>query len=91
MPAYIISYDLRNKRDYDDLYEAIKAYGTWAHILESTWAVVTRQSAGEILDDLRQHMDSDDGLFVVRSGGEAAWVNVECETSWLKDQLPKTG
>lgn len=87
MPCYIISYDLRADRDYDELYEAIKSYGTWAHILESTWGVVTNKTATEIRDHLQKHMDADDGLFVVKSAGEAAWRNVLCEDQWLKDKL----
>lgn len=87
MPCYLISYDLRRDRDYDDLYEAIKEYRTWAHVLESTWAVVTQTSAKEIRNDLEQYTDNDDGLFVVKSGTEAAWRNVLCDNEWLKDNL----
>lgn len=87
MPCYVISYDLRGARDYEDLYEAIKGYGTWAHILESTWAVVTDDSAADICDNLQQYTDNDDGVFVVKSGTEAAWVNILCESDWLKDNL----
>ena len=40
MSSKIISYDLcAPGRNYDALYKAIKAYGTWAHITESTWFV----------------------------------------------------
>lgn len=87
MPSYVISYDLRGERDYEDLYEAIKAYGAWAHILESTWAVVSNDSARAILDNLRQYTDDDDGVFVVKSGTKAAWVSVLCTSGWLKDNL----
>lgn len=85
--CYIVCYDLRKSRDYDSLYTAIKSYDTWAHILESTWGIVSSRSAQEIRDHLLAHMDSDDGLFVVRSGAEAAWFNVLCTNKWLKDNL----
>jgi len=87
MPCYIISYDLRKERNYDDLYRAIKSYGTWAHILESTWAVVTSKTAVQVRDHLASYIDQDDGLFVVRSGTEAAWRNVICRNEWLKENL----
>lgn len=88
MSCYIISYDLRKPgRNYNSLYEAIKSYGTWAHILESLWAIVTTKSAVEIRDHLLQHMDANDGLFVVKSGTEAAWRNVICRNEWLKEEL----
>ena len=87
MPCYIISYDLRNQRDYQSLYEAIKEYGTWAKITESTWAIVTDESAVEIRNHLLNNIDDDDRLFVVKSGVEAAWRNVRCRDEWLKKRL----
>ncbi|MCK4241417.1 MAG: hypothetical protein KAX30_07315 [Candidatus Atribacteria bacterium] len=87
MACYIISYDLRKDRDYEALYEAIKSYGTWAHITESTWAVTTSKSAVQVRDHLSSVMDNDDRLFIVKSGVEAAWINVMCKSQWLKDNL----
>lgn len=88
MATYIISYDLRKPgRDYEDLYDAIKSYGAWAHITESTWGVVTTRSAVQVRDHLTKHLDSNDGIFVLKSGGEAAWRNVICKNKWLKDNL----
>lgn len=85
--CYIISYDMAGRDNYDDLYKAIKAYGTWARITESTWAVVTKNSARKIRDDLNQHLPEDSRLFVVRSGTEAAWFDVHCHNQWLKKHL----
>ena len=87
MACYIINYDLRKVKDYDSLIGAIKAYGTWAKILKSCWAVVTNSSAEKLRDDLLKHMDADDGIFVIKSGVEAAWRKVECEGSWLQKNL----
>lgn len=87
MTCYIISYDLRKQRNYDNLYEAIKSYGTWAHILESEWAIVTSQSSAEVRDFLIKHIDSDDGLLVIKSGHEAAWRSVSCPNEWLQKNL----
>lgn len=88
MACYIISYDLRQAgRDYNPLIQAIKAYGTWAHINESVWAIVTAQSAVQVRDNLMNHVHANDRIFVVKSGVEAAWKNVLCEASWLKEHL----
>jgi hypothetical protein len=87
MACYLISYDLRNTREYENLYKAIKSYGTWAHVLESSWAIVSSKSAKEIRDHLKTFIDDDDGLFVVKSGIEAAWQKVRCKDKWLKDNL----
>ena len=88
MACYIISYDLRGKDpDYESLYEAIRAYGTWAHIHESVWAVVTKQTAEQVRDNLLRHMHATDRLFVIKSGVESAWRGVLCHSEWLKGNL----
>ena len=85
--CYIISYDMAEGGDYDALFEAIKEYGTWAHITESTWAVVTEYGAKEIRDDLDVHLPRGSRLFVVKSGVEAAWRHVIARNEWLKKNL----
>jgi hypothetical protein len=87
MATFIISYDLVKQRGYESLYNAIKAYGTWAHIHESVWAVVTNDSAESVCNNLLTHVDADDRLFVVKSGREAAWRGVLCASKWLQDNL----
>lgn len=88
MKVYQIDYDLRKQRNYDDLYKRIKAYGGWCHALESTWLVVTEQTAVQVRDNLLQAMDGDDGLLVTRLKGEGAWSGLSGEiSSWLKKQL----
>ena len=88
MSCYLITYDLRQPgRSYESLYEAIKSYGGWAKITESTWAVVTTRNAVQVRDHLLAYMDNNDRVFVVKSGTEAAWKNVICKNEWLKEHL----
>lgn len=88
MRCYLISYDLKaSSRNYDALYGAIKEYKTWARINDSFWAVVTNQSAVEVRANLMNFIDSNDSIFVVRSGTEAAWRNSQCKDTWLKKHL----
>ena len=56
MQTYIISYDMAWGGDYDALHEAIQNYGAWAHITESTWAVLTEYSAEVLRDDLSEYL-----------------------------------
>lgn len=86
MTCYIICYDLVKEKDYEELYKVIKSY-KYGQITESTWAIVTNEKAKEVRDNLQKHMDSDDRLFVIKSGKEAAWANVLCANKWLKDNL----
>lgn len=62
---YLINYDLKNPgRNYDELIQAIKAYGTWANICRSCWSIKTEQTATQIRDNLKQYIDPNDILFV---------------------------
>jgi hypothetical protein len=88
MNCYIITYDLRFGGNYTSLHNAIKTYGTWAKITESTWAVVTQQSAIALRDNLLKYIDNNDRLFVIKSGGEAAWINIMCNNEWLQKHIP---
>ena len=85
MQTYIISYDMAWGGDYDALHEAIQSYGAWAHITDSTWAVLTEYSAEVIRDDLSDYLPDGSRLFVVRSGDEAAWQYLNCASDeWLE-------
>lgn len=87
MKLYQITYDLRKQRDYQSLYEEIKAYGTWCHALESTWVIATSQSAAQVRDNLQTVMDADDRLLVTRLQGDAAWYGLAVEEAkWLQSQ-----
>ena len=73
--------------DYEPLLKAIKSYGTWAHINESTWAVVSEKTAPDIRDHLGKFFPSGSRLFVIKSGVAAAWKNTICSNEWLKKNL----
>ena len=86
--CYIILYDLRAPgRNYDGLYNAIKSYGTWGKITESTWAIVTDKDYVSIRNYLLQFIDENDRLMVIRSGQSAAWNNIIASDDWLKENL----
>jgi phosphomannomutase len=87
METYLISYDLAEKNNYDSLYQAIKEYGTWAHITESLWAIKTESTATEVRDNLVKYFSNGSRLMVIKSGTESAWRNVICSNEWLKKNL----
>jgi hypothetical protein len=90
--VFLISYDLKASTDYDELYQAIKDYPGWSHILESSWFIsASISSALDIRDDLEEHVDGDDELLVTQmpeSGGGRWATTFSGETvDWLKDNL----
>ncbi len=89
MKTYLVGYDLNKPgQDYDDLFKAIKALGSWWHCLDSTWIIKTDWTSVQIRDDLSKHIDNSDELLVVRLTGEGAWTGFDNQCSqWLKDNL----
>lgn len=86
MSSFIISYDLISDKDYSKLYEAIRNYGSYAHVLESVWIIKSSSSSSNIRDNLISYIDSDDKLFVAKLTGESAWKNLSKEVSnWIKN------
>ena len=89
MTTFVIGYDLmRPGQDYKDLFDAIKAYGTWCHPLDSTWFIVSDASPVQIRDNLATKIDKTDRLFVGVVESPAAWRGFSDEvTAWLQRHL----
>lgn len=89
MKSLIVTYDLCGKgKNYDELYERIKQYGTWAHITESSWFIKTSSSCSTVRDHLGAVLDHDDALFVAELTGSAAWGGLSQDmTNYLKQNL----
>lgn len=89
MAVFLVSYDLRKPtRDYQPLYDRLKA---WKAIrpLESVWIINWDTSAAKIRDDLKAHIDANDGLLVTKLAAEAAWSTLDRDTGpalkqWLE-------
>ncbi len=86
--CFIISYDLCSpNRNYSQLYSAIKSYGTWGRLTESTWAIVTDATVVQIRNFLVRFIDNDDRLIIIKSGKEAAWLRAMATNEWLQQNL----
>nr|WP_274621198.1 hypothetical protein [Pseudomonas sp. YL2] len=82
---YQITYGGGKPQECPSLFERIKGYGTWCQAMDSTWIIVTQETAVQIRDKLRDVMEREDGLLVTRLHGEAAWKGLPTEvTQWLK-------
>jgi len=74
MTTYLISYDLPEpERDYAALEKAIQAYGIFCHLQNSVWLISTEENATAIRDSLKQHLDENDKLFIVKTTAPASW------------------
>nr|MBC7613926.1 CRISPR-associated protein Cas2 [Pseudopedobacter sp.] len=87
--TFIISYDVTKgySFDYKQISDYFKAYGTWAKITESTWAIVTDKKATEVRDEIVSLLPVDSRVFVIKSGTIGAWRNTIGRSEWLKKHL----
>lgn len=90
MKTYMIGYDLHKPvQQYGDLIEEIKDLASaWWHHLDSTWLVNSDQTATQIRDRLKVHLDGDDELLVIRVG--SAWASFGLTNNandWLRNNL----
>lgn len=86
--CYIVSYDLCNPtRNYNQLYMALKSFGYWGKLTESTWAIVSDWPAVQIRDKLIRYIGHNDRLVVILSGKSAAWNNLLASNDWVRNTL----
>lgn len=92
MATFLIGYDLNKDEtssEYQRLIKEIKALGTWAKPLESTWFVVSSSTASAIRDHLKQFLDSNDEMLVLNiSDDDWATKGLNKDvTEWMKAHL----
>lgn len=86
MPAFIITYDLRKKRQYGDLIKQLRDWGCISP-LESVWFGNLNGPAPAIRDILCRCIDGDDGLLVVELKWGSDWATSKVNEhggDWLK-------
>jgi len=92
MNTLIISYDLGLPETYEDykfLIKYIKSYPNWAKPLQSVWLIRTTKTSGQVRDEIKAKIDSNDKVLVmdVTKTGWATF-NVSKEvTDWMKKNL----
>ncbi len=86
--SYMVSYDLIKRKDYPELWGVLRSYNYW-HCLGSTWIIKTNETAAQLFNKLRAHIDDDDRLIVNRLWRESNWTlsfSDECQ-NWLRNNL----
>ena len=86
---FSISYDLtKPNQNYEGLYEGIKSFGTWWHQTGSVWFIRSDKDSSSIRDYLKQFIDDDDKLFVIKVFRNWAGTGfTQEEYDWLHKNL----
>lgn len=91
MSVYAISYDLNTPgQQYSDLHDAIKSLGTWWHFLDSTWLLSTSLRAEGVANRLRQVIDQNDHLLVIKVTAESAGWLPQKAWDWISQHVKET-
>jgi hypothetical protein len=64
--VYNVSYDLNKGKDYPGLHAELEKTFEWYHLLDSTWLLHTTESAEQIWNRLKTHVDNDDNILIAQ-------------------------
>lgn len=88
MSVYCVSYDLNKAgQNYNALYDELKKSPGWCHPLDSTWLISTRETAQQLSDRLRRHLDNNDSLLVIGVTKEYAGWLPQTTWDWMKQHI----
>jgi len=89
MTTYIVTFDIKDSTRKLRVKEKLKEFGTFCPIHENAWAIKTEKKAKDVRDFVTPLMATDDRIFVIRTGTEAAWRNAygTKNSEWLKTHL----
>ena len=91
MALYVVSYDLRHVKTYEDLIARLQECG-FVNPLNSLWLGSSPANALAVRNDFRTFMDNDDGLVVIEIKPGSDWAidqpdNFAATAYWLKSNL----
>ncbi|MFL9585119.1 hypothetical protein [Stenotrophomonas sp. AB1(2024)] len=89
MTTFCVSYDLnKSGQNYSALYEELKKSPNWWHHLDSTWLIVTSETAEQLRDRIRKHLDDNDTLLIIKVVRPySGWLSKEA-WEWLDKNIP---
>lgn len=87
MRVYIVSYELRKKKNYTGLHEQLKASEGWWHYLDSTWLIATQEDANQLYNRLAPHLDREDSILIIQAATDMqGWLPKEA-WDWIGREL----
>ena len=88
MTSYTVSYDLRNQKDYQTLWDELARLGA-QRIQESYWLVNVDNTAEELHDHLQNFVDGDDRIFVSELTKNHHYGKaIKGTNDWIKNNPP---
>ncbi len=88
MALFVVSYDLRKRKDYPTLWEEMDRLGGHKPLRSVYFVNVNLGTAAELRDHLSQYIDEDDQLIVVEFDEKPAHQRANQGTNdWIKNNI----
>lgn len=88
MPLYVVSYDLRKRKDYQTLWDELERLGGHKPLLSVYLLNVDAASASALRDHLAKFIDDDDQILVVEFSKKPAHQKANQGTNkWISDNV----
>lgn len=85
--TYIVTYDLNKETVRPKIVDAIKQYGTWAKLSESSYAIAVNKTPVDVYNDLLPLLDGNDQIYVITLRRPYYGQGSEDVNKWLEDNL----
>lgn len=92
MQAYCVSFALtKPTQNYLALCEELKNSPDWWQCLDSTWLILTAETASQLFDRLKPHFDNSDRVLVIGvTADHSGWLTPDAWT-WFTENVSKEG
>ena len=81
---YNVSYDLNKPgKNYDSLHEELKKSLNWWHHLDSTWLILTNETAEQLWNRISIHVDKNDTVLIMEVRKPASGWLTQQAWDWI--------
>ena len=88
MATFIITYDLNRETTRPPIVKKIKNVGTsWAMLSESSYAITSNETPGQVFNKLKPLLDSNDNLYVITLKKPYSGFGPQKVNDWLEKHL----
>lgn len=90
MQVYCVSFALtKSAQNHPALCEELKNSHDWLQCLDSTWLILTSETASQVFDRLKPHVDNSDRMLVIGVTSDySGWLTPDAWT-WIVGKVSK--
>jgi len=86
MAIYVVAYDLNKETVRPKIVDEVKKT-SWARLSESSYAIDTNETPGEVMARLKKHLDDNDNCYVISLRKPWDGRGPKAVIEWLRDRL----